>query len=136
MLQSDLYQWMITTPEVSVLFPGGIHHESLPQDVSDWPAMHYTQVSHQEIAEDMESPNDQKIDQLLFQFDVIGRTSAEAINAAHVFLGIFRNYRGTMLATRVQWISLSNVSQLEDRRGDKLRRRVSMDFSITIDVTE
>ena len=98
--------------------------------------MYYTQVAQTEIAEDMESPNDQKLDQLMFQFDVIGTTSAEAINAADVFLGIFRNYRGTMLATRIQWVSLSNVSHLEDRRGDKLRRRVSLDFSITIDVME
>jgi len=136
MIHADLYQWMITDPIVSALFPGGIHHQSIPQDVTEWPAMYFAQVSQQEFAEDMEQPNDEKLDQHLYQFDVIGSTSAEAITASNTFLGIFRNYRGTMLTTRIQRVSLQNVSQLEDRRGDKLRRRVSLDFSITIDVTE
>jgi len=136
MLQRDLYQWMTTDPIVSALFPGGIHHMSLPQSVTTWPAMYYSLVTKNEVGEDMESPYDAKLDLEMFQFDVIADSSKETIDAANTFLGILRNYRGTMLASRIQWVSLSSMTHLEERRGDKVRRRVSMDFSITVDVME
>lgn len=133
MLHNDLYNWLSSEPEVVALFPGGIHHESLPQDINTWPAMSFFQVSQVEIAEDMEAPNDAKLDQFQYQFDIVADNSAQSIDAADRFLRIFRNFRGTMATTRVQWVDMVNVSHIEERRGDKLRRRVSMDFSITID---
>lgn len=135
-MQNDLYNWLTNTAEVAALFPGGIYHESLPQDVDNWPAMSFFQVTQTEIAEDMEAPNDDKIDQVSYQFDVVADSSAPCIDAANSFLRIFRNFRGTMTTTRIQMVALANISHLEERRGDKLRRRVAMDFSITFDVTE
>jgi hypothetical protein len=134
MLHNDLYSWMIGTPGVSSLFPGGIHHLSLPQDVETWPALTFQLITRIETAPDMNSPNDAKLDTVTYQFDVYSDASASGITAAESFLGIFRNFRGTMTTTEIQMVELSNVSQLEERRGDKLRRRVSMDFSITFEV--
>lgn len=134
MIHDDLYAYLTAT--FANLFPGGIHHESLPQDVATWPAVSFTQVTQTEIGADMEAPNDDKIDQVTYQFDIVADTSAVAINAAKPFLRAFRNFRGTMTTTRVQLVAPVNVSHLEERRGDKLRRRVSMDFTITYDVTE
>ncbi len=133
MLHNDLYNYLTTTAEVETLFPGGIHHESLPQDVETWPAMSFFQVSQNEFGEDMEGPNDEKLDQIQYQFDIVADSSAAAVGAADTFLGIFRNFTGTMTTTRIQMVALTNVTQLEERRGDKLRRRVSMDFLITIE---
>lgn len=133
MLHNDLYNYLSTTPEVATLFKGGIHHESLPQDVAEWPAMSFFQVSQNEFGEDMEGPNDAKLDQIQYQFDIVADSSAAAVGAADTFLGIFRNFTGTMTTTRIQMVALTNVTQLEERRGDKLRRRVSMDFLITIE---
>ena len=136
MLQNDLYNWLANHASIPGLFPGGIHHNSIPQDVSVWPAMAFFQVSHIEIAEDMDGPAGDLLDQTQYQFDVVADNSNDAVTAANQFLSIFRVFRGTMTATRIQSIALANVSHLEERRGDKLRRRVSMDFSITFDVTE
>lgn len=134
MLQNDLFAWLIGTPTIKSLFPGGIFHESLPQSVNRWPAMSFTQVSQFETAEDMEAPNDDKLDEVVYQFDISADKSALTIDAADTFLQIMRNFRGTMTATRVQHVRLSNVSHLEEKAGDKLMRRISMDFSITYDV--
>lgn len=134
MIHNDLYNWLSNEPTVTALFPGGIYHASLPQDVSVWPAVSFFQVSQVEVAEDMNAPGDAKLDQATYQFDVVADGSAAAIAAADAFLTIFRNFRGTMATTRIQMIDVSGVTHLEDRRGDKLRRRVSMDFSITFDM--
>ena len=134
MLQSDLYTWLTTNAPVVALFPGGVHHQSLPQESISWPSLTFFQVSRIEIAEDMEQPNDAKMDQASYQFDVMADTSQAAVSAAESFLSIFRNFRGTMSATRIQHVDLSSIAHLEERRGDKLRRRVSMDFSIIFEV--
>ena len=130
MMHSDLYTYLTGTPAIASLFPGGIHHESLPQDVETWPAMAFFQISRNEIAEDMEAPNDVKLDEVQYQFDVISDSSQASLSAADTFLGIFRNFRGTMTATNVQHIRLGSETHLEERSGDKLRRRVSLDFAI------
>lgn len=133
MLHVDLYNYLTETPEVASLFPGGAHHMSVPQDVKTWPAVSFFLVGEQEFADDAESPNDDKMGQYTYQFDVVGDDSAKTLEAADRFKRIFRNFRGTMLTTNVQWVQLVNVSHLEERRGDKLRRRVSVDFQIYID---
>jgi len=136
MLHNDIYAWLSSTPEIDSLFPGGIHHESLPQDVDEWPALTFSLVSQREIAADMEAPNDEKLDSATYQFDVIANASQPALTAADSFLSICRNFRGTMTTTKVQEVDFLNVTHFEERRGDKLRRRVSLDFSITYEVTE
>jgi hypothetical protein len=130
MLHSDLYAYLVGTSEIAELFPGGIHHESLPQDVETWPALSFFQVSRNEIFDDWEAPDDVKLDEVQYQFDIVSPDSQSTLAAADTFLSIFRNFRGTMSTTRVQHIRLGNESHLEERRGDKLRRRVSMDFAI------
>lgn len=130
MFHSDLYTYLTGTPAVNDLFPGGIHHESLPQDIEIWPAMAFFQISRNEVFEDMEAPNDEKLDEVQYQFDIISDASQPTLVAADSFLSIFRNFRGTMSASVVQHIRLGNESHLEERHGDKLRRRVSLDFAI------
>ncbi len=133
-MHDDLYQFLTNELGIAALFPGGIHHMSLPQDVDKWPAMSFQQVSQAEFAEDMESPNDDKIDQVNYQFAITAKTSNVAVVAADAFGSIFRNFRGTMGATRIQTITVGNVTHLEERLGDKLRRRVILDYSIFFDV--
>lgn len=135
MLHNDLYTYLTTTTAISDLFPGGIYHLSMPQEITTYPALSFQMVTHTEFADDMEAPNDAKIDQFSYQFDIVADKSAVCINAADSFVQIFRNFRGTMTGTRVQWVNLQNVTHLEERRGDKLRRRVSVDFTIFVDVT-
>ena len=74
-MHDDLYQYLTTENAVASLFPGGIHHMSVPQDVNEWPAMAFQQVSQTEIADDMESPNDDKIDQANYQFAITADNS-------------------------------------------------------------
>ena len=136
MLQRDLYNYLTETADIAALFPGGVHHMSVPQDVKTWPAVSFQLITQSEQFDDMEAPNDvQKMDSLSYQFDVVADSSAAAIAAGESFVEKMRRFRGTMTTTRVQWVSLSNIAHLEDRRGDKLRRRVSIDLLFYIDVT-
>jgi hypothetical protein len=133
MLQNDLYSWLTTDVVIAPLFPGGVHHMAIPQDVETWPAMAFQQVSQVEIAEDMEQPNDAKIDQVLYQFTITADSSADVITAADTLNDVFRNFRGTMGASNIQTINIGNISHLEEQKGDKLRRAVVMDYSINLD---
>lgn len=133
-MHDDLYQYLITHVGIVALFPGGIHHMSIPQDVKIWPAMSFQLISLNEFAEDMEAPNDAKIDVASYQFAMTGNQSAQIITVADAFRSIFRNFRGTMGATVVQSVTPGNTTQLEERQGDKVRRRVVSDFLITFNV--
>lgn len=133
-MHDDLYQFLVNELGIAALFPGGIHHMSLPQSVSKWPAMAFQQVSMVEFAEDMEAPDDAKVDQANYQFAITAKDSQAVITASDAFIAIFRNFRGTMGATIVQAVTLGNVIHLEDRQGDKLRRRVVTDFLIFFNV--
>lgn len=134
MFHNDLYAYLTGTPAVNSLFPGGVHHMSVPQDVSTWPAMAFQLIASQEFAQDMSGPNDPTIDRINYQFAITDDDSAGVISAADSFHAIFRNFRGTMGASNVQQIDVGNVTHLEERQGDKLRRRVILDYSIFIDV--
>lgn len=133
-MHDDLYNLLTTELGIASLFPGGIHHMSLPQGVDTWPAMAFQQVSRVEFAEDMEAPDDPKVDQVNYQFSITAKDSHTVIEASDAFIAIFRNFRGTMGATVVQAITLGNVIHLEDRQGDKLRRQVVTDFLIFFNV--
>lgn len=132
MFHNDLYAYLIGTSAVNDLFAGGIHHMSVPQDVDVWPAMSFQLVASSEFAADMDGPNDPTIDQMNYQFSITDNDSAGVIAAADSFHAIFRNFRGTMGASTVQLITVGNVTHLEERQGDKLRRRVVLDYSIFI----
>lgn len=129
-MHDDLFQLLTEELGIASLFPGGIHHMSLPQGVDVYPAMAFQQVSMVEFAEDMESPDQPKVDQANYQFSITAKDSHTVISTSDAFIAIFRNFRGTMGATIVQSVQLGNVIQLEDRRGDKLRRQVVTDFLI------
>ena len=133
-MHDDLYQYLTTEDGIAALFPGGIHHMSLPQNVDEWPAMSFQLSSQIEVAPDMEAPNDEKIDQVNYSFAITDPQSAPSITASDAFNTIFRNFRGMMGTTNIQNIDVGNVSHLEERIGDKLRRRVVSDFSIFFDV--
>ena len=134
MLHDDLYEYLTTEDGIEALFPGGVHHMSIPQDVNRWPALAFQQITSSEVAEDMEAPNDAKLDQTNYQFAITADKSAAAVQASDAFHQIFRNFRGTMGATRIQSIGVGNVTQLEERRGDKLRRRVVLDYALFFNV--
>ncbi len=130
MLHADLYAFLRDTSEINDLFSGRIFHEWTPQANDAWPSMVFFLTSVNEIAEDMEQPGDDKIDQANYQFDVYGRKSKEVTEVAGTFDRVFRNFVGTMGATRVQRIALGNISHLGEIVGDKMVRRVSLDYAI------
>lgn len=132
MIHDDLFQYLTTEPAFDGLFPGGIHHMSVPQDVDTWPTLDFQLVANTEVSEDLDSED--RLDQVNYQFAVTGDNSSAVIHASDVFNRVFREFRGMMGATRVQWIILGNIAHLEERRGDKLRRRVVLDFSIFFDL--
>lgn len=133
-MHDDLYQLLTNELGIAALFPGGIHHMSLPQDVDVWPAMAFQLVSQVDIAEDMESPDGETIDQANYQFSITAKDSNTAITASDAFIAIFRKFKGTMGATIVQAVTIGNNSHLEERVGDKLRRQVVTDFLIIFNV--
>lgn len=130
MLHKDLYAFLKDTPEIDELFSGRIFHEWSPQATEEWPSLVFFLTSVSEFAEDMEEPGNDKIDQSNYQFDVYGRKSAEVTETADAFDGVFRNFVGTMGATRVQRIAVGNISHLGEIVGDKQVRRVSLDYAI------
>lgn len=133
MMHTDLFAWLSTNLTVKALFPGGVYHMSLPQTVQTFPAMSFARISLVEREPDMEAPNDPKLDEVGYQFDMIGEESQSLIEAAETFHSIFRNLRGTIGATKIQNVDPGNMIQLEERRGDKLRRRVVTDYAITFE---
>lgn len=130
MMDEDLYVWLTTTPSIVALFADRVYHEWAPQSIATWPVLVYRLVSSVEIAPDMDAPNDEKIDNPHYQFDVYARSSAEVLETAKAFDAVFRNFRGTMGAARIQMIERANVSHLGEIVGDKAVRRVSLDYSI------
>lgn len=130
MLHKDLYAFLKDSPEIADLFSGRIFHEWSPQATENWPSLVFFLTSQTEIAEDMEEPGNEKIDQANYQFDVYGRKSAKVTEVAKAFDDVFRNFVGTMGATRVQRIALGNISHLGEIVGDKQVRRVSLDYAI------
>jgi len=133
-LHNDLFQYLTSNETMVALFADRVYHMSLPTEVKTFPALTFQQISRQEEGLDMDAPNDEKMDSVLFQFDVVGKASQDAVGAADAFDAVFRNFRGTMGATKVQDVVLNNITQLEDREGEKLRRRVTLDYSITFNV--
>lgn len=133
MLHNDLYAFLKDTDEIVELFSGRIFHEWTPQANADWPSLVFFLTSANPFAEDMEEPGDDKIDQANYQFDVYGRKSEEAVSVADTFDRVFRNFVGIMGATRVQRIALGNISHLGEIVGDKMVRRVSLDYAIYYD---
>lgn len=133
-MHNDLYQYLSGNTGISAIFSDRIFHMSLPQSVTTYPALTFQLISRTPLWPDLEEPNDFKVDSSLYQFDVIATSSGDAVAAADSFDSIFRNFRGTMGSTRVQWVGLQNIQHLEDRDGDKLRRRIILDYSITFDV--
>lgn len=132
-MHDDLYQYLTTNGAVTSLFGDRVFHMSLPKNVKTWPALTFQMVSYAELAEDMEAPNDDKLEAMTYQFEVIADSSGEAVSKAKTFDSIFRNFRGTMGGVKVQHVMLSNSTQIDDRDGDMLRRRVILDYSITFE---
>ncbi len=130
MLHSDLYAFLKDTTQIADLFGSRIFHEFLPQSNDDWPSLVFFLTSQAEFAEDMEAPGDEKIDQSNYQFDIYGRKSKATTEAGGTFDKVFRNFTGTMGATRIQRIELSSNAHLGEIVGDKTVRRVSLDYAI------
>jgi hypothetical protein len=129
-LQTDLYAYLKDTAQIADLFGSRIFHEWMPQGNDEWPSLVFFLTSETEIAEDMEQPGDDKIDQSNYQFDIYGRKSKATVEAGGTFDKVFRNFTGTMGATRIQRIELSSKAHLGEIVGDKTVRRVSLDYAI------
>ena len=130
MLHNDLYAYLKDTDEIENLFDGRIFHEWTPQANDECPSLVFFLTSENEFAEDMEQPGDSKIEQSNYQFDVYGRKSDQTVKVANTFDRVFRNFGGIMGATRIQRIGLGNISHLGEIVGDKMVRRVSLDYAI------
>lgn len=133
-MHNDLYTYLLTELGLSAVFADRIYHMSMPQSVNTYPALTFQQIARTPEWPDFGDPDGPKIDTVLYQFDVIATSSSGVIAAAETFDTIFRNFRGTMGATKVQSVVLNSSTHLEERNGDKLRRRVTMDYSITFNV--
>lgn len=132
-MHNDLYQWLKNDTGIAGIFGSRIYHMAVPTDVSTYPCMTFQQITNTEVANDMEHPDGVKLRQSIYQFDIVAKGSADVINAADSFAAIFRYFRGTIGSTTVRHTELTNSTHLEERDGDKLRRRISMDFAITFD---
>ncbi len=130
MLHVDLYAFLKDTTQIADLFGSRIFHEWNPQSNDEWPTLVFSLTTQNELAEDMEAPGDDKIDQSNYQFDIYGRKSKATVEAAKTFDDVFRNFRGTMGATRIQRIELTSNAHLGEIVGDKTVRRVSLDYAI------
>ncbi len=133
-MHSDLFKFLREHSVITSLFADRVYHMSLPTNVQTFPALTFQQIAQSEEAPDFEAPNDDKMDSALYQFDVIAEKSHDAILAADSVNTLLRNFRGTMGATNVQSVEMTNISHNEERSGDKLRRRVILDYSFTFDV--
>ncbi len=131
-MHDDLYTYLTAT--FAATFGARIYHMSLPQSVNTWPALTFQQISRSEEWRDMDAPAADKVDSVLYQFEIVAATSAVAIAAAAAFDSVFRDFRGTMSATNIQDVELTNETHLDDRDGDKLRRRVVLTYTLTFDV--
>ena len=137
MLHSDLFNYLKTTPQINDLFGGRIYHEWIPESETKRPALVFFLSSETEQAEDMEASEEadgDKLDLSNYQFDIRGRKSKEVTEAAKTFDSVFRRFAGTMGSTRIQLITLGNKSHLGEIVGDKMERRVSLDYGIFHDV--
>ncbi len=134
MLHSDLYAFLKDTKQIADLVDSRIYHEWMPQDTDEWPTMVFFQVSVTEQAQEMCPEESTRLDSSNYQFDIYGRKSKQVTEAADTFDSVFRNFVGTMGATRIQQIVLGNISHLGEIVGDKMVRRVSLDYAIFHDV--
>lgn len=133
-MHDDLFQFLKDDATIAALFDGRVYHMSLPVSVQTYPALTFQQITQNEEAPDFEAPNDEKMDSVLYQFNVIAEGSAAAISASDTLNTYLRNFRGTMGATKIQSVEMQNITHNEDRSGDKLRRRVTLDLTFTFDV--
>lgn len=134
MLHKDLYAFLKDTATIADLVGSRIYHEWMPQDTDEWPTLVFFQVSKTEQGEEMCPEESPRLDLTNYQFDIYGRKSKQVVEAADTFDSLFRNFVGTMGATRIQLIALGNISQLGEIVGDKMVRRVSLDYAIYHDV--
>lgn len=136
MIHNSLFQFLRDDPDVGSIVDDRIYHEWAPQGVRTWPLLVFQQVAGQEFAADMDAPNDAKIEQANYQFDVYARNSADVVNGANTIDSVLRNLRGTIGAVDVQHVELSNITHLGEIVGDKQVRRVSMDYVIYYNLSE
>jgi hypothetical protein len=129
-----LYAYLKDTPQIADLVGERIYHEWMPQPNNEWPVLVFFKVSTTEQAEEMCPEESPRVDVSNYQFDIYGRKSKQVTEAADTFDSVFRNFVGTMGATRIQQIALGNISHLGEIVGDKMVRRVSLDYAITHDV--
>ncbi len=136
MIDKDLHQYLKQEAGITAVFGTRIYHEWMPQGNDTWPVLVFQKIGHNEVSPDMttETVMDGKMDSAVYQFDVYGTGSQQVNEAADTFDRIFRVFRGTMGATKVQGIDLSNISSLGTKVGDKARRRVTMDYQLSFDV--
>lgn len=136
MIHNSLFQFLKDDPDVGSIVDDRIYHEWVPQSETTFPALVFQQVAGQEFASDMDAPNDRKIEQANYQFDLYARNSADVINGAQTLDSVLRNLRGTIGAVDVQHVEQSNITHLGEIVGDKQVRRVSIDYVIYYNLSE
>ncbi len=132
----SLFQFVKDNAEIESVVGDRIYHEWAPQNVKAWPLLVFTNTSGQEFAGDMDAPNDAKIDQLNYQFDLYARSSLEAVEGSEIVNSVLRNLRGTIGTVAIQHVELSNVQHLGEQVGDKQVRRVSLDYAFWFNTVE
>lgn len=128
-LHEDLFTFLKEDPDISALVSGRIFHEFIPQG-EPFPAMTFQLVTGQEVEQDMDYPDDEPpLEEDRYQFDIYSDKSAEAVAIAKKFDKKLRSLRGVVGTTTIQRVERIDKSHLGEVQGDKVRRRISSDYS-------
>lgn len=132
-MHNDLYNWLANNAAIKGAVGSRVYHQSMPQANTTFPALAFEMVGRTEIEPDFDRYPAAVLDEVRYQFDIIAKQSADAISAAIVVSNELRSLKGVIGTTNVQWTRLDNENHFEEKEGDKLRRRVVLDYSFIIE---
>lgn len=133
-LHEDLVAFFTQDPELVAAMPGGITAEFVGQGAV-FPAMTFTEVSADEVGEDLEHQEDgeEKLIESRYQIDVEADTMKAARDAFNIADRKLRTLRGKIGATTIQSTQRTSRSHQGFQIGDKTRRRITADYAITFE---
>jgi uncharacterized lipoprotein len=133
-LHVDLVAYLTAHSGIELAVPGGVFHETYPQQQETFPVMTLQKAGDLETDIDMEYPDEPTgdiLNEARYQFDIWGITTEQVKDAEDAVHSVLRTLRGVIGTTRIHRLERTNSQDLGERFGDKRRRRVSMDYVIT-----
>ena len=127
---SDLISYLQANETVRQNAPGGVFHEFVPQGQTEYPVLVVSLISNVEVAVDLDYPDGAKLEERRYQFDIQGQRSEQVVDAVEAIDAMMVALRGAVGSTSVQWVERTGQRDLSSLDGDKLRRRISTDYTI------